>query len=390
MSAAAPVPADEVDAAPTGTMSLMAPALPRPRQVTIAGWMVMACSVAVVLTVFQQIAGLHTLDTREAVQRLLDAPPFEGTGLSVDEVIGVVRVLSMVAAACATATAILGWHVLQRSKSSRVALTVLAVPLFVTGLGTGGLLSTAVLAAALLLWLQPARDWFDGRWQPAPPAPSSPTSGRTSAPPTSPPTSPPASPPGSGQEQPRPYAGWPPPQQSWPPPAATLPPPAAPRAAPPAAPSAAGTPVPSVGRPPAVVAAAVLTWVCSVLLGGLFVAGSLWLMASPDPLMDEMTRQHPELISDGSVTVDMVRAMLAVVASVIGLWVLTSCVAAVFVLRRAAWARIVLLVSSAVAALGLVALTVLNFAMVLPLVGAAGVVALLLRRDVSAWFSRPR
>jgi len=353
----------------------------------------MACSVAVVLTVFQQIAGLHTLDTREAVQRLLDAPPFQGTGLSVDDVIGVVRVLSMVAAACATATAILGWHVLQRSKSSRVALTVLAVPLFVTGLGTGGVLSTAVLAAALLLWLQPARDWFDGRWQPAPPAPSSPAPGRTSPPPSSTPSStptlPPASPPGAGQEQPRPYAGWPPPQQSWPLPQGTWPPPAStlpPRAAPPAP----GTPAPSVGRPPAVVAAAVLTWVCSVLLGGLFVAGSLWLMASPDPLMDEMTRQHPELVSDGSVTVDMVRVMLAVVASVIGLWVLAACVAAFFLLRRAAWARAVLIVSSGVAGLGLVVLALLNSAMVVPLAGAVAVVALLLRRDVSGWFGRPR
>ena len=138
------------------------------------------------------------------------------------------------------------------------------------------------------------------------------------------------------------------------------------------------------------VAAAVITWVCSLLLGGLFVVGSLWLMASPDPLMDEMTRQRPELVSDGSVTVDMLQVMLAVVAGVVGLWVLGACVAAFFVLRRAAWARVVLLVSSAVAAVGLVLLALLNSAMVLPLAGAVGVVALLLRRDVGAWFSRPR
>ena len=45
----------------------------------------------------------------------------------------------MVAGGCAAAAAILGYHVLQRSRGARIALTVLAVPLFVSGLVTGGL-----------------------------------------------------------------------------------------------------------------------------------------------------------------------------------------------------------------------------------------------------------
>lgn len=374
-------------------MSPMAPALPRPRQVTIAGWMIIAGSAAVVLAVFQQIAGLHTIDTREGVERALDGPPFDGTGLTVDEVLGVVRVLSMVAAACATATAILGWHVLQRSKSSRIALTVLAVPLFVTGIGTGGLLSTVVVAAVSLLWLQPARDWFDGRWEPTAAQPPSPSSTRT---PPAPPTAAPPAPqdrPGA-QEQPPPYAGWPAPQHGWPPPPQQhgWPPPQSgwpPPSGAPAGPAApAAPPQASAVRPPAVVAAAVITWVCSVLLGGLFVAGSVWLIASPDPLMDEMTRQSPELVADGTVTVDLLRVMLVVIAGGIAVWVLVACVAAFFVLRRAGWARVLLLLSSGAAAVGLVVLAFVNAAMVLPLAGAAGVVALLLRRDVTAWFAR--
>ena len=39
---------------------------------------------------------------------------------------------------------------------------MLAVPLFVTGLVTGGFVSSVVAAAAVMLWFQPARDWFDG------------------------------------------------------------------------------------------------------------------------------------------------------------------------------------------------------------------------------------
>jgi hypothetical protein len=134
----------------------------------------------------------------------------------------------------------------------------------------------------------------------------------------------------------------------------------------------------------------VVTWVCSLLLGGLFVAGALWLIASPQPVMDEMTRQRPDLVQDGSITVDMVRLSLAVVAGTVAIWVAAASVAAFFVLRGAPWARVLLLVSSAVAAVGLVLLTLLNPSMILPLAAAVTVVALLVRRDVTAWFSRPR
>jgi cytochrome c biogenesis protein CcdA len=65
-------------------------------------------------------------------------------------------------------------------------------------------------------------------------------------------------------------------------------------------------------------------------------------------------------------------------------------VCAFFVLRGAGWARVLLLVSSAIAGLGLLVTTIVNAGMVVPLVGAAAVVALLLRRDVSGWFRTQR
>ena len=51
-------------------MGRMPDATPRPAQVTIAAWLVMAGSVFVVLTAFDQIAGLHSLETRESVEEL--------------------------------------------------------------------------------------------------------------------------------------------------------------------------------------------------------------------------------------------------------------------------------------------------------------------------------
>ena len=121
---------------------------PRPRQVTLVGWLTMVGSVAVVALVFDRLAGLNSLETRQAVEKFLAEPPGSDLGVGVDGVLSVIRTLSMVAAGCATAAAILGYQVLRRSRSARLALTVLAVPLFVAGMVTGGFVSSLVAASA--------------------------------------------------------------------------------------------------------------------------------------------------------------------------------------------------------------------------------------------------
>ena len=81
----------------------MSDSLPRPRQVTMAAWMAVGASVLVVLTVFDTVAGLHTLETRRTIEQFLAEPPGVDLGLDVDGAIAVVRVLAMVTAGCATA-----------------------------------------------------------------------------------------------------------------------------------------------------------------------------------------------------------------------------------------------------------------------------------------------
>ena len=134
----------------------------RPSQVTMAGWTVIVGSVLVVVTVFDQVSSLHTVEVREAFQQALSEPMARNLGVTVDQVLVTVRVLSSIVAACAAATAILGWHVLRRHKPSRLALTVLAVPLFVCGIISGGFFTAFVAAGAMMLWSKPARAWFDG------------------------------------------------------------------------------------------------------------------------------------------------------------------------------------------------------------------------------------
>ena len=76
------------------------------------------------------IADLRTLETRQAIERVpLRAARAAALGLDVDRRWPCCAIVSMVAAGCAAAAAILGFHVLRRNRSARLGLTVLAVPL---------------------------------------------------------------------------------------------------------------------------------------------------------------------------------------------------------------------------------------------------------------------
>ncbi len=117
---------------------------PRPRQVTLAASLVMAASVLLVLSVFERLGSLRSLESRTSIQRFLSEPPGSSLGLGTEAVLDIVRTVSMVAAGLATAAAILGYHVLKRNRAARVGLSVLVLPLFLCGLVTGGFLSSVV------------------------------------------------------------------------------------------------------------------------------------------------------------------------------------------------------------------------------------------------------
>jgi hypothetical protein len=305
--------------------------------VTLAGWLIMVGSAVVVFSAFERVSGLRSLESQEAVADFLSEPPGEGLGLSVDQVLDLIRLLSLVAAACATAAAILGYWVLQRSKGARLGLTFLAPPLLLTGIATGGLVSSLVAAAAVMLWLQPARSWFEGR--PPPEAPAAP-------------------------------AATPPPQTvAWPDEEPGPAPPVAPRP----------------GRPPAVVWACVLTWACCALVVFGLGATVLVLLVAPDLLFDELHRQNPDLADQG-LSDSEIRAASFATAGLFLPWCLAAVGFAVQAFRRVAWGRRALLISAGVAGgvslLGMFASAI----MVLPFVAAVVTVALLSRPEVGAWF----
>lgn len=317
---------------------------------TLAAWLIMVGSVIVVAMVFDRVGTLQTLETRESVEKFLAEPPGADLGVGVDGVLTLLRVVSMVTAGCATAAVILGYQVLRRSRSARLALTVIAVPLFFTGMVTGGFVSSVVAAAALMLWLQPSRDWFRG---------------------------PTAAAPGVGALAPR---------MSAPADASAAPVPAAARA-----PQVAErVPQAPPARPPAVAVACVLAWVGSGLTALALAASAVVLALDPDVLLDEAHRQNPDLADQG-VTDGVLTAMaFAMVAGVI-LWCVAAAVLAILVFRGVGWARVVLLVSAGIAAAAsLVGAAIGGVLLLAPFAAAVAGFALLLRPSATAWFSQPR
>lgn len=340
----------------------------------MAAWLIMVGSAIVVVMVFDRVAGLHTLETRESVERFLSEPPVEDLGIGVEEVITVMRTAAMVAAGCATAALILGYQVLRRSRSARVALTVIAIPLFVTGMITGGFVSSVVAAASAMLWLQPARDWFRGVGPAAGSAAGRGAErGTAHGHPSMGPPAPPAPPADPGPDA----AGAP----------------AAPAAARPGPVvwSAAHLSATSPSRRPAAVGwACALTWVFSALTAAAMLVSVALIAASPDLLLDEVHKQNPDLVDQG-VTESMLTNLTYVMVGIVVAWSVSAIVLAVLVYRRVDWARIALVVScAACAALCLGAALFGAFLLAFPLVASIVTLALLVRPDTRPWFQPSR
>lgn len=353
---------------------------PRPRQVTLAGSLVMAASVMLVLSVFERLGDLRSLESRTAIERFLSEPPGSDLGLGLESALAITRSISMVTAGLATAAAILGWHVLKRNRAARVWLSILALPLFLCGLVTGGFLASVVAASVAMLWLAPARHWFDGTtpmatlktdsktdssWSDAstyvPPEQSPPSAGPRDVPPL-----PPPGPTASQQPPPwTPYAG----PSPW-----TVPQPGAATAARPP-------------RPGVVVAACVITWVCCAFTALLSILLVAVLAVDADGLFAEMQRQNPDL-SDQSVSDATLRSATWTTAIVCLVWALVSGVLAVLAFQRMRWAAVALVVSAGVVALVCLAGSLLSPPLVVPGVLAAVTAGLLLQPSAQRWLAR--
>jgi hypothetical protein len=333
----------------------------------------MAASVMLVLSVFERLAGLRSMESRTSVEKFISEPPGSELGIGLESALTILRTVSMVVAGLATAAAILGWHVLKRSRSARVGLSVLALPLFVCGLITGGFLASVVAASVLMLWLAPSRHWFAGT---TPATASGPGSGAGSgearrdatAPKVWPPPLPPPGPPATQQPPPWPsYAE----QSAW-----TVPP----RGSAPAAPAAPP-------RPGAVVAACTVTWVCCAFTALLAILLVVVLSYDAEGLFAEMHRQNPDLADQG-VTDATLQTAAWVTAIVCLVWAVASAVFAVLAFNRVRWAAIALIVGAGAVALLCLAGSLVSPPLAVPGILAAATAGLMLQPSAQRWLAR--
>jgi hypothetical protein len=362
----------------------------RPPQVTLASGIIMFASLIALAIAWEQVATLGSLDTQESIRDGLAGGPLSLLGLDLESAAQLLRITCMVVAACACATAILGWFVRKPDRSSRLALTIFAGPVFVAGTVLDGVAGSFVAAGTAMLWLTPAREWFaTGRWTPPAPAPQKDVARREEQPPQ-PPTDVPSPPPATW-----PFAEQPPPARS--PYGQPYP---QPHAQPAAQPQAGPTPRVRAQQPPAawrqrellesrpgaMVAAFVLT---VVMAGGLLALSLLWVALaglSPDFLMSVLEQQQPELV-EGGLTLEQVRSAIFALGGAFIVWCAIALLLAGFAMARREWARRGLMMSAAFSAGACFALVLNTLLVLIPAAAAVATVLCLRRVEVRRWFS---
>jgi hypothetical protein len=134
----------------------------RPSQVTMAGWVALVGSALLVVTLFDAVARLRTVEFRDTIEEFLSTPPGSGLGLDLPQVLEILRGLMFFSGAMAAAAVVLAIYVLQRNNAARVGYTIAAVAIMLTAPVSGGFLPVMIAFAAIMLWTKPARDWFAG------------------------------------------------------------------------------------------------------------------------------------------------------------------------------------------------------------------------------------
>lgn len=374
----------------------------RPRQTTFAGGMIVLGSVFLLLTVWESVTGLRGIESRESVEEFVSEPPGSDLGLTVEGTLQILRGVATVAGVCAAVAAVLGVYALRGHRPARIGLSVLAVPLFLSGIVAGGFMSSIVAVAIALLWVSPSREWFRGDpipdrtppeaprppvWPPPPPhegsdspdsagsTAGSSTGGQasTGAPPAAGAQSGPGAQAGSGVQ-----AGWPgqqtatpdrPPQYgTWP--------------------SLPSSPAPD-RRPEGVTLAFVLTLVSAGLVLLLTGISVLVMAVSPDLMWEEVQRQQPDLAEQG-VTQGLLQTTTYAMGGFLILWAAAAIVLAFLTLRRNRGAARALTASAAASAVLCVIGTFASLLLALPAFASIITVAALRRPEVRAWLAGDR
>lgn len=319
-------------------------------------------SVLVILSLFDTLGSLRTVEVREQVERYVASPQGEALGVSPAGLLDALHVLVLANGAFAAAAAVFGIYVFQRHQGARIGFTIAAGLLvvgmwFVAGFVTSVLVGVTIVIAfsAALMWSPPARDWFAGREPLQPTAPErpphqafrSPESQQSQQPSAPSPAWAPPAPPAEGEERPEPR-----PDSAGPAPAAYPYGEARPATTTLTYPAPSTTAPPTAGqdrRPAAVLVATLMTWLCSGVVLFMFGIVLAMLLFSQDTLISA-ARQNPAIQEYGLSTADLLSAFWVTVA-IFMFWSLAAIVLAILAFRRVTFGWVLLVVSAVMSAL---------------------------------------
>lgn len=327
---------------------------PRPRQVTIGGWLAAVSSAVLVVSVFDAMARLHSLDTRDRLTKALAGWPTD-LGISLGDAIDVTRGALFVTGVAAVVTGVLGIFVLQRHATARIVLTFAAVPVVLTAPLAGGFVALLVGGATVMLWTPEARDWFAGR------APAPRPERRQPAPTASPTGTP-------GAPSPRPWTETPADRALWPPPAY------------PGPHADAGLHRGMSAVPAEVRFACLLTWIFSLLTGSAYLFVMLAVAVDRHRVLD-LVRDNTT-VEKAALTDDQLVGLLLAVSAVLVAWCIIASVLAALTWRRHHVAWVLLLASVGVA--WCVEVVALPYSLV-HVIACTTAFVLLLRPGARAW-----
>lgn len=316
----------------------------RPPQATLAAWMVIICSVYVVLTSIETLGTLTSLAAREAATELIDQTP-QFKSLSVDTLLDVRRWAGVGAAVLGGVAAVLGFFAWRRDRAARTGLAVVAVPLFLVGMVTSSLMTILAAASVIMLFREPVASWFAGRPLPAPPERGSFGGPRSTVAP-------------SGQLGPD--AGG---AADW-------------------TPQEPGNG--SMPRPRQVLAAVAVTWIFATVSVLIAVATAAVVATERDLLWEQMLKQSPD-IADQGITPGLVQAMGIIMSLVLVALAVAAIVCAMALLQRKKWGALGLIALCLMFAMFCLMSVLVNPVMLLPGAAAVYVIAMVRSRDSRVW-----
>ena len=295
-----------------------------------------------VVSLFDAMGSVRSADTMDSIRQLLSRPPGNGTGLSVESAVALLRGLVLFSGALAATGAVLAVYCLRRHRGARLGLSVVAGLMLFTASFVTGFLPVLIAVATSMLWGRDARDWFAGR-QPTPARARVPRARRAADRPRREcghpglvaPADRPRRPGAGCPDGPGPRRAAPgvavrvrhPPARSWPAPVPTADP---------------------SRRPTAVTAAALLTWVFAGIGALFFVLLVLTLLIDRNQIVTAI-EQNPRLAGAGLSTRQIIGTLWVMAAMGI-FWSVSAMALAVLAFRRVQLGRIGLVVSALFAA----------------------------------------